>query len=211
MAAEDGGAHGGAQHAYRSFIKSNFASVKSSQPPGEREAVHDALFLSEGSKSLLFHSASPHSAAPSSPAGTPHSAIMKALSAQWSTVKRVAQQQQHQHLAPHREEDQQGRGDGKAPISLHGVGSQPEGSPGARAGDGSSSPQGTSVPPSGLAAPEDHALVQSPPLLSPRRRLSMASALDSPGATDIADALDVDRSVERQIDNGVLMVTIQGR
>ena len=36
---EDGGAAGGAKHVYRSFIKTNFAAVKSSQPPGAREAL----------------------------------------------------------------------------------------------------------------------------------------------------------------------------
>ncbi|KAG1661607.1 hypothetical protein FOA52_000782, partial [Chlamydomonas sp. UWO 241] len=66
-------------HAYRQFVKANFAGVKSAQPPG-----------------------------------TPHGAVMKALSAQWSTVKQLRkdeaaaaagqgqQQQQGQQPSPSR-------------------------------------------------------------------------------------------------------------
>lgn len=71
------------------------------------------------------------------PPGTPHAAIMKALSARWSTVKRQAQAQQQQTrdspakmgLSEEKktsEEKREGRGDDR-PNGPHGQGIQESG------------------------------------------------------------------------------------
>ena len=147
----------------------------------EKEAEFEALFLMFWVLNEVFLPVSSHCLTlPHLPfSGTPHSAIMKALSAQWSTVKRLAQQQQP--LAPHREEDQAG-GEAKAPFSPLIMGSQPEGS-GVR--EGGQRRKGSSFHPPPEDSLEDHTAVGFHSPLSPslRRRLSMAAALDSPGAS----------------------------